>query len=717
MNKLKVFICENFYPEYQAALLREGINDVELRLYPTLCDHKGRKNEAKEILSQTGMNRSVLICNQSCDARKLIQEDGFIETVTGNYCFTHLTCDEFLDYLTSQGSYILSLGWLKQWKKHLASMGFEKETARRFFQETTKQITFLDAKIDDEAEALLAELSAYLDIPYVMIPVELETIRQLLKSKRNEWQHQLQNKENARVINELRSQLADYAAFFDMIGKISTYTSERDVINKVKNLFVMIFGAQKFRFWNEHSEPMPMEIRELISNDDKYLMLKNENRFCIQVSWDGVFYGVLDTSEFLFPQYIDRYLNLALDITKFLGLVLHNNDQYEKIAESKEEAESANNAKSRYLAHMNHEIRTPLNGFVGFLQLMETTRLDQLQQEYMHHMKQSTSHLLGIINNVLDMARIEAGEMKLTKRLFNLEDEIQTALAPLRSLARQKNIRLLVNVEDHMPPQVEGDPDRLRQILLNLGGNAVKFTQEGQVNITIQCLETTEEKHTLQMAVEDTGPGMTRETLDKLFMPFYQVDDGSTSQSKGTGLGMTITQELVELMGGHIQAESTPGRGTRVEVRLMLNKVRDSLENSPQKRPDSTRSPMLKQPRILVVEDNKFNQIILRRILENKGLPHDVVGDGQQAVEKVGKNHYDLIFMDIQLPLMDGIEATRQIRRLSEISQPIIIAVTAYTSWKDQKACKAAGMNGFLTKPITLEDIANVLDNEAWILD
>lgn len=243
------------------------------------------------------------------------------------------------------------------------------------------------------------------------------------------------------------------------------------------------------------------------------------------------------------------------------------------------QAEEANQAKSRYLAHMNHEIRVPLNGFVGFLYLMEKTRLDEEQQEYIDYMKQSTSHILSIINNVLDMARIEAGEMQLTNRIFNLAEEIQTALAPLHSLAMENNIHLQVKMDSNLPHQVEGDPDRLRQIILNMGGNAVKFTRKGQVHIAIGCPETNQDHHTLQLVVEDTGRGMTRETLDKLFLPFYQADDGSTPQSKGTGLGMPITRELVELMDGQIQVDSTPGKGTRIKVLLLLRKAADSHED------------------------------------------------------------------------------------------------------------------------------------------
>lgn len=213
-------------------------------------------------------------------------------------------------------------------------MGFDKDTAKSFFQETSKQIVFLDAKMDDNAEALLKELSSYLELSYSIIPISLETIGLMLKSRIHEWRLRRQNEENAKEIKELRKQTADYSAVFDMLGKISSYTSKRTVIGKVKDLYMMVFGARKFKFWSESSELLPIEIEEFKSDDANHVMLKSENRFFIKVLWDNHLYGIIDVSGFLFPQYIERYLNLALDVTKFLGLVLHNNEQYEKIVKS-----------------------------------------------------------------------------------------------------------------------------------------------------------------------------------------------------------------------------------------------------------------------------------------------------------------------------------------------------------------------------------------------
>lgn len=337
MKKLQIFICENFYPEYQKALQIEGLEDTELRTFTSLCDHKGRKTEVKEILERVNKQNSTLICSKSCDALRLLSENHSIRTITGNYCFSHLTCDDFLNYLTSQGSYIISTSWLKNWENHIKEMGFDKDTARRFFQESNKQLVFLDAIKDKNDEWLIKDLASYVGLPYIVVPVELEGIRLMLRSMVYEWRLHNQEQENKSAINELRNQCAEYSAVFDMLGKISTYAKRRDLIGQIKELFIMVMGAQSFSFWSDQADSLPEEIRKLQRSEANNLLLRDDNRFCIKITWDGMLYGIIDVSGFLFPQYIEKYLNLAVEVSKISGLVFHNNEQYEKILESEQE--------------------------------------------------------------------------------------------------------------------------------------------------------------------------------------------------------------------------------------------------------------------------------------------------------------------------------------------------------------------------------------------
>lgn len=238
-------------------------------------------------------------------------------------------------------------------------------------------------------------------------------------------------------------------------------------------------------------------------------------------------------------------------------------------------AREANEAKSLYLAHMNHEIRTPLNGLMGFLQMMEETRLNEEQEEFVSYMKKASSHMLSIIGNVLDMAKIESGEIQLMEEEFLPVREIHTALAPLYSLAHGKNVKLELSLDEKLPQKAVGDAGRFRQIILNIAGNAVKFTKKGAVYIGVNLWKEQKDSYELQLKCKDTGPGMNQSTMERVFQPFYQDLSGSKVPTGGTGLGLPITKELVDLMKGKIEVKSIPGKGTSFIVYLILKKAEE----------------------------------------------------------------------------------------------------------------------------------------------
>lgn len=338
-KKLQLFVCENFYSEYLYALQTQKFeNDVDLRTFPSLCEHKGRKAEVKDILSHFQNQEDIIICSRSCGALDLLSDISSVRAILGNYCFSQIVCNEFLDYLTAQGSYIVGADWLKNWETHIDNMGFDKDTARQFFRASSKQLVYLGLKGEDAVEESMEDLSSYVGLPFFIIPVELEEMKLLVKSIVFEWRLHHQADENAATMQELRSQNAEYFAVFDMLGKISTYTKKRDVIEKIKEIFLMIFGAQDFKFWTDFSDSTPKDVSDFRLNKDKTsLMYKESNRFLIKILWNDTFYGIIDASGFLFPKHIEKYLNLALEITKLAGLVLYNSEQYEKILHSEKE--------------------------------------------------------------------------------------------------------------------------------------------------------------------------------------------------------------------------------------------------------------------------------------------------------------------------------------------------------------------------------------------
>lgn len=345
MNKLSIFICENFSPEYARALEIEdlgGFADVFIKAYPCMCTKKRNHEDIRNLLqsSRDDNNDCLILCSKYCDIIKVVSEASSFELRTTTSCFNHFANESLIDYIVQKGGYTIGLGWLNDWRNHIENAGFDQDTARLFYRDFCKDLVFFDAGIDEKAEQKLTELSQFLELPYVIINFEIESIRILLRSIVYEWRLQKSSQEYTKTIAEAQSQCAEYSAILDLIGRISSYTNKRQTIEKIKEIFVMVLGTQNFKYWNSDYEEhdLPKEIKYLFANPQKgYSLYEHENRFCIRIQQNNKFYGVLDVSGFLFPQYIEKYLNFAIEIAKVCGLVLSNIEQYDKLLKSEKE--------------------------------------------------------------------------------------------------------------------------------------------------------------------------------------------------------------------------------------------------------------------------------------------------------------------------------------------------------------------------------------------
>ncbi|MEW6594083.1 MAG: ATP-binding protein [Thermodesulfobacteriota bacterium] len=400
--------------------------------------------------------------------------------------------------------------------------------------------------------------------------------------------------------------------------------------------------------------------------------------------------------------------------------------QTAELREANARLEEISRLKSDFLANMSHELRTPMNAIIGFTELLAETKLDGEQAEYAHTIRQSALSLLSLINDILDLAKIEAGKLDLEVLPYDLAEVVQNVAAMFRIPAREKGVEVSFCLDKRVPPRVFGDSNRLRQILVNLTGNAMKFTEKGRVDILIHAVQETDQGVLAAFAVRDTGIGIPEARRQAIFEKFTQADGSTTRKYGGTGLGLAICQQLVALMGGEISVESELGKGSTFQFTIPLIAVREPAKAAvPEKcGPPKVDAAALAAARILLVEDNAVNQKLASIIITRQGFQLGVAADGVEALEQLKNQEFDLVLMDVQMPNMDGHTATRKIREieadperrreyvsLRQRTTPLrIIGLTAHARKEDEVACYESGMDGFLTKPIVKDKLIATLN-------
>jgi PAS domain S-box-containing protein len=408
-----------------------------------------------------------------------------------------------------------------------------------------------------------------------------------------------------------------------------------------------------------------------------------------------------------FPLDEEQMISISKDIT--------SQKIWEKgLLDAMHAADQANKSKSEFLANMSHEIRTPLNGLLGMVDLLESTELDQIQTQYLEIVKNSGSSLLTIIRDILDYSKIEAGKVDIHVSAFSPVEEVKAQLEILGAIAQKKEITLLLEEELGSTLVVEADRDKINQILLNLIGNALKFTPEGgMVTVALTQELLGQDLLMLHYTVKDTGIGITQENILRLTQPFFQVESSATRSYQGTGLGLAIAKKMIELLGGELEVQSVPGQGATFQFSVLAKVKQEALTAVVKEEPPQALTDELGKDfplRILIAEDNDLNLQLMGMMFKQLGYGFEVAKNGKEAVEKVIAQDFDMVFMDVQMPVMNGLEATEQIRKLPQGKQLILIGLSANAFEDDQKKAFEVGMDDYLTKPLRLAVLAGKLE-------
>jgi signal transduction histidine kinase/FixJ family two-component response regulator/HPt (histidine-containing phosphotransfer) domain-containing protein len=383
-----------------------------------------------------------------------------------------------------------------------------------------------------------------------------------------------------------------------------------------------------------------------------------------------------------------------------------------ELMEARDAANAASREKSAFLARMSHEIRTPMNGVMGMTELLLGTELDERQRGFLVTVQRSAEALLHIIDDILDYTKIEAGKLDLESIQFDPRETLRETIDLLAEIAARKRVPLVARVDEGVPPRVVGDPTRVRQVLTNLVGNALKFTERGCVNVTLGVAELHDHTAVLRFEVEDTGIGIPREAQARVFEMFAQADGSTTRRYGGTGLGLAIVRQLTTLMGGEVGLESEPGTGSTFWFTIRIGRVEGPVEEVAREPAADLDAVSVQGMHVLVAEDHPTNQAVLCGMLDRLGCTYTCVEDGRAAVVSATEQHCDVVLMDWQMPELDGLGAAREIRRIEagrRMDRRFIVAVTANANDDDRARCLASGMDDFMSKPFRLARLVEVL--------